>query len=186
MWSLMSKIRGRSQSSRKRNIFKGNVRQTTLPEHFGGIKHFNADKFFTGANVQRDFLIQPHGTAFVIAFDEPDIKGVDFRVIADFHGFLLSIIKRVNGNDNNLRLCSLITGATCFFVYTCPCHVCPKGKLYWHKILSRFAGSREPFVMACFTSYSLAPRSLHCSLACCVNLIGFIPRSPDYFYPCGI
>src|SRR3972149_853000 len=129
MWSLMSKIRGRSQSSRKRNIFKGNVRQTTLPEHFGGIKHFNADKFFTGANVQRDFLIQPHGTAFMIAFDKPDIEGVYFRVIADFHGFLLSIIKRVNGNDNNLRLCFFDYGGYLFYRIYMPMPRLSKGKV---------------------------------------------------------
>ncbi len=66
---------------------------------------------------------------------------------------------------------SLMMGATCLIVYTCLCHDCPKGMLYRHKVLSRFAGSREPFIIACSTSYSLAPRSLYCSLACCVNLL---------------
>jgi hypothetical protein len=43
------------------------------------------------------------GTAFMFAFNQPDIKGVDFGFITDFHRVLLLKEKRINGNND--RFC---------------------------------------------------------------------------------
>src|SRR5205085_772072 len=90
-----------SRSGAHGDVLQNNGGQLSLAEDLLGVEDLDSHEGFAGADVQGDLLVQPHGAALLGAFDQADVKGVDFVVIADPHNGLASEVEGVNGNHHD-------------------------------------------------------------------------------------
>jgi hypothetical protein len=69
-------------------IPKGLARRRQLPsaQNFLGVQNLDTHELFVLADIEGNFLVQPYSAALVLAFDQANVEGVNFGIVANSHG----------------------------------------------------------------------------------------------------